>query len=75
MESRKIKNLLASGSGDRHWEQTYGYGSAGQEGEGGGYGESTTETHISIWDVQMGGNMGKPVVNSCWCLVEINIIL
>ena len=35
----------------------------GWDGEGGGK------------DVQVGGDMGKPVADSCWRLVEINTIL
>ena len=35
----------------------------GWDGEGGGR------------DVQMGGDMGKPMADSCWCLIETNAIL
>ena len=26
-------------------------------------------------DVQVGGDMGKPMADSCWCMAEINTIL
>ena len=26
-------------------------------------------------DVQVGGDIGKPMADSCWCLVETNVIL
>ena len=35
----------------------------GRDGRGGGK------------DVQVGGNMGEPMTDSCWCLVETNTIL
>ena len=80
----------------------------GEEGESGRYGESDTETYITlcqidsqwefvIWlrelkpglisnlegwdgegggrDIQVGGDMGKPMADSCWCLLETTTIL
>ena len=38
-----------------------------QPGEGDGEGGGR--------DVQVGGDMGKPMTESCWCLVETNRIL
>ena len=40
-----------------------GNNSAGWDGEGGGR------------DVQVGRDMDKPMADSCWCLVETNVIL
>ena len=47
----------------RELKQGLGNNLEGWDGEGGGR------------DVQVGGHIGKPMVGSCWCLVETNTIL
>ena len=55
MESRKMV-LMNSFAGqqwrNRHREQTYGHRGGGEEGEGEMYGESNTETYITIYEVE-----------------------